>query len=234
MYCPNCGFRNEDDCNFCVNCGAPLGSAHSAEEHYSDRRDTRPLRNDTYQADQGSYYVDDDEYYEEGRSNVKFIIAVVAIALVLGVAAFGVVHFLLGSHGQPSDGATPPIVDNNDTYTTEYDSDSDVDTYDSNSDSDTYNGGTACSNYSSNDYIIPDSDSRYLTDGEVSSLSQREIQYAINEIYARHGATFDDQDVKNYFYSKDWYSPSQSKDDAKKEFNKYEKANIDLLSKYRK
>ena len=37
------------------------------------------------------------------------------------------------------------------------------------------------------DYIIPDSDTKLLTDSDIEGLSARELNYAKNEIYARHG-----------------------------------------------
>ena len=40
------------------------------------------------------------------------------------------------------------------------------------------------------DYILPDSNSRYLTESDIQYLSIREINYAKNEIYARHGRRF--------------------------------------------
>ncbi len=43
----------------------------------------------------------------------------------------------------------------------------------------------------SDDYILPESNSRYLTDADVAGLSLKEINYAKNEIYARHGRKFD-------------------------------------------
>lgn len=62
------------------------------------------------------------------------------------------------------------------------------------------------------DYIIPDSDSRYLTWDDVSGLSLREINYAKNEIYARHGRMFDSKELMEYFSTKSWYSPKYDAD----------------------
>lgn len=82
------------------------------------------------------------------------------------------------------------------------------------------------------DYIIPDSDSRYLTDADIEGLSLREINYAKNEIYARRGRKFDSKELQEYFNGKDWYSgtiePLKFNDSV---FNKYERANAVFLSK---
>lgn len=81
-------------------------------------------------------------------------------------------------------------------------------------------------------YIIPDSDSRYLTEDEVKKLSLKEINYAKNEIYARHGRKFDSQELQNYFNSKSWYhgtiEPANFQNSL---LNNYEQKNAELLSK---
>ena len=50
---------------------------------------------------------------------------------------------------------------------------------------------TCCSTvYAASDYIIADSNSRYLTYEDVGSLSLQQVNYAKNEIFARHGRKF--------------------------------------------
>lgn len=87
----------------------------------------------------------------------------------------------------------------------------------------------------SSEYILPDSNTRYLSDSEAAALGAEKIQLAINEIYARHGRVFINADNSAYFSSKSWYQPVQGKTDAQieAEFNEYEKANLDLMNKYR-
>lgn len=66
--------------------------------------------------------------------------------------------------------------------------------------------GSENSNLSSaSEYIIEDSDSRLLTEDELYYYSADELRIARNEIYARHGRLFDDQELQNYFDSKSWY-----------------------------
>lgn len=55
------------------------------------------------------------------------------------------------------------------------------------------------------DFIIPDSNSRYLDRDDVAFLSLQEINYAKNEIYARHGRNFKSKELSDYFNSKAWY-----------------------------
>ena len=82
--------------------------------------------------------------------------------------------------------------------------------------------------------VIPDSDTRTLTDADVRRMTQDQIQTAINEIYARHGYKFKDQGIYNYFSQFDWYKPvTTDQADAKRQFNSTENYNVELLQKYR-
>lgn len=85
------------------------------------------------------------------------------------------------------------------------------------------------------DYIIPDSNSRYLSEADIQNMSIQQINYAKNEIYARHGRIFASNELKNYFESKSWYQGTI--DGAtfdktyKNYFNEYEIVNAEFLSK---
>ena len=48
------------------------------------------------------------------------------------------------------------------------------------------------------EYIIPDSNSRYLTESDISGLSLQQLNYAKNEIYARRGRKFDSVELQEY------------------------------------
>ena len=92
---------------------------------------------------------------------------------------------------------------------------------------------------SSGDYIIPDSSSRYITEEDLAGLSDYEILLARNEIYARHGRIFVNEELDSYFRSKSWYQPTVSGSDFTEEyaasvFNEFERANIDTIVKYEK
>ena len=86
------------------------------------------------------------------------------------------------------------------------------------------------------DYILPDSSTKYLKEKDLEGLSEQELKIARNEIYARHGRKFTDSELQEYFESKDWYEPSISADDFKDEdyLNKIELTNLDLIVEYEK
>lgn len=60
--------------------------------------------------------------------------------------------------------------------------------------------------YIEGDYILADSDIREVDKKELRELSDDELCLARNEIYARHGRKFNDNEIQNYFSSQSWYS----------------------------
>ena len=83
------------------------------------------------------------------------------------------------------------------------------------------------------DYILPGSDSRYLSRSDLEGFTAEDCRLARNEIYARHGRMFQDEALQNYFNSFDWYHPSISPDDFDESMlNDYEAANRDLIVAY--
>lgn len=98
--------------------------------------------------------------------------------------------------------------------------------------------GEKASNSSSNfdnnipnsDYIFHDSNQRYLSKSEISTLNKWNMEIALNEIYARYGRKFSSDDLSSYFNSKSWYSGTiDSKKFNESVFNDYERKNIDLI-----
>lgn len=83
----------------------------------------------------------------------------------------------------------------------------------------------------SNNYIIEDSDRRYLTKDDLSGYTKEQLGYIRNEIYARYGYVFEGSNNKYqiYFDKKDWYQKDYSFTADWQEFNDYERANIQLI-----
>lgn len=86
----------------------------------------------------------------------------------------------------------------------------------------------------SGDFIFADSDSRYLTYEDLAPLTAEELLLARNEIYARRGYIFQNEELNAYFSAKSWYEPSVEGDDFTEEyaslvFNSYEIANIGAI-----
>lgn len=84
------------------------------------------------------------------------------------------------------------------------------------------------------EYVIGDSDKKYLTQDDVRGLTLQEINYAKNEIYARHGRRFQSAELQNYFDSKSWYKGLYEPEDFDQNYsgrmlNDFEKKNAEFL-----
>lgn len=94
--------------------------------------------------------------------------------------------------------------------------------------------------YESNasEYILPNSDSQYISKSDLEGLSQWEARVARNEIMARHGRKFRDQELQEYFNGCSWYSGTVEPDDFDKNYeanlNEYEKKNVTTIKNYEK
>lgn len=80
-------------------------------------------------------------------------------------------------------------------------------------------------------FIFTNSDSSYLSNAQVSALSDNDLQLAINEIYARRGRIFKDASLNAYFNSQSWYEGKYTAEEFEKnvKFNTYEQKNLQLL-----
>lgn len=88
------------------------------------------------------------------------------------------------------------------------------------------------------EYILPNSDSEYISKSDLEGLSQWEARVARNEIMARHGRIFRDQELQEYFNGCSWYSGTVEPDDFDENYdenlNEYEKKNVTTIKNYEK
>ena len=87
------------------------------------------------------------------------------------------------------------------------------------------------SSKTNNSYIFSNSSSSYLSNSDVSALSDNNLTIALNEIYARRGRIFKDSALSSYFNSQAWYTPkyTQAEFDKNVTFNDYEQKNLQLM-----
>lgn len=82
-------------------------------------------------------------------------------------------------------------------------------------------------------YIIPYSDSRMLSDSDLQGITRSDLTLARNEIYARHGRMFKDDDIRAYFESQAWYAGIVPADQfSESVLSKTEKTNISTIKAY--
>ena len=82
-------------------------------------------------------------------------------------------------------------------------------------------------------YLLPDSDSRFITKEDLYAFDAKECMLARNEIFARNGRKFSDDEVRAYFESQSWYKGTiEPADFNESSLNKYEQTNIATIIEY--
>lgn len=83
------------------------------------------------------------------------------------------------------------------------------------------------------DYILPTSNSAYLTMEDLEGFTAEDCRLARNELYARYGRKFTDETLRAYFEAKEWYEGTIEPDDFTEDMlNEYELYNRDLIVEY--
>lgn len=86
------------------------------------------------------------------------------------------------------------------------------------------------------DSIMPQTYSQYITEDDLSVFSNSELRLIRNEIFARHGRIFYDEELSGYFGGKAWYNPMYSPDQFDANMDQYltacELANLDVIISY--
>ncbi len=97
------------------------------------------------------------------------------------------------------------------------------------------NGGDIDQSTLTDGMIIPDSDSRKLTEDDLKGLDKQQLRIARNEIYARHGRKFTDQKLQEHFGKLPWYAPVVDPEDFDESIlSEIEKYNLELIGKLEK
>lgn len=80
------------------------------------------------------------------------------------------------------------------------------------------------------EFVLKNSDSQMISEDEIEALTPLECKIARNEIYARHGRIFKDEQLQNYFESCSWYEGRISADDFDIDMlNSFEKENANMV-----
>ncbi len=81
-------------------------------------------------------------------------------------------------------------------------------------------------------YLLPDSATRKITADDLAGMSAKDLTYARNEIYARHGKVFVHNELNRYFETKSWYHADPSFTDNM--VSDLEGANAGFILQYQK
>ncbi len=86
--------------------------------------------------------------------------------------------------------------------------------------------------YNPNVGKYPQGSTKLLAEEDVNNMSADDLKYMRNEIYARHGYSFQTKAVRSMFDKLDWYVPVCI--DVRDQLTDNEVANIDLIYRYEK
>lgn len=85
----------------------------------------------------------------------------------------------------------------------------------------------------SNYYILPQSSQRLLTYVDIENFTKQDMMLARNEIFARHGRKFNDEDIRTYFEAQSWYNGTIAPEDfSTSVLSAVEQQNIDFIKQY--
>lgn len=79
--------------------------------------------------------------------------------------------------------------------------------------------------------FILETDRRVYDSIEIEQLSIEELNLAYNEIFARHGHDFKNNELKAYFDKLSWYNPIQDKTVSIEELSEIERTNLNTIKK---
>ena len=235
QYCVRCGERLEDGIRFCTACGAPVGDAAQDETTVLPTDTIRPPR-----PVRPSY---EPRPAVSAGSSWGGIAAKVVIGALAGVGVAALIGvFLLHGIPAPDTGAN---VEEARTAPTPQQEESVKEPEETPAPTVTAPAPTPEPTPapapepepaptpevpSTGSYVLPDSTTRDYTYAELDALSNWELYLARNELYARHGRQFVNQDLQTYFGSQPWYQgtiPPDSFDEGV--FNSHEIHNRDLI-----
>lgn len=88
-------------------------------------------------------------------------------------------------------------------------------------------------NTGTENYLLPFSSSRLVTESDLQGFSPSELVLARNEIYARHGRLFQDPTIARYFQAQTWYNGIIAADDFSEDvLSEIEVQNIRFIKEY--
>lgn len=241
MFCTNCGAEVPDGTRFCTSCGAALTTEPPSPDKTVSMPSVAQGPAPAYDSARVDAPVAPAPSPAQGQaprhSGGSSVVAVV-MSLVALVAVAALVVVVLDPFGSPDAQQTAetqqeqPAQGEEDDEAPEDDADdASDDAADATTDDQSAQGGdnnvvvmvdskdspsrpdTVVVHESDGSYVLADSSTRAYTAGELDHLSDWELYLARNEIYARHGRRFNNEDLQRYFDSQPWYTPLYSPED---------------------
>lgn len=187
--------------------------ANKAEKNVESRSEHRKIKNK-----------------EDGLSNKRYFSLILSIAgvLIIGATAIFYVYPKIMNEGNihPENTSTKAVADKDVKKETKSEKPTETKTKEVAKETTTKETKVSDEEKQSKDYVLPESNSRKLTNADLIKLAPNELRLARNEIYARHGLVFKSSDLTIYFSSKSWYKPNPAYGGA---LNDVEQYNLNLI-----
>ena len=242
--CPKCGTPNLDDAAFCENCGSPL--TNTAPVPVNQAKQPPAAKPPVYNQAPPAYNQAPPAYNQGAPAqkqgvNKTAIIIVAIVAFAVIAASVSAVIIFKGKNSS-NEVVTSTTASTTEATTAEEITESTTETTTQTTTEKTTEATTkkkkpkkvtTTAEYYEDEYLYP-SDSEYISYAELDYMSKDEVRRILNEMYARHGARFNQKKNIQYFNSQSWYTPTCSMEEAEKHFNKYERANRDTIVEYEK
>lgn len=217
MFCKNCGNKLPDTASFCPECGIKVKKEESKTTienekvtNVSNVLETRVERNKK----------------SKNNNSTIIIAAVFAVVVIVGLV------FII-SPWKSHDSYTPTEVVVENDKNEDMLKDSSKSTSKKKSNKSTKSDTKKEEEQTNDGYILKDSDSRVLTESDLSGLTAEQLRLARNEIYARHGRKFNDTTLQSYFDKCSWYHGTIEPDSFSEDLlNDFEKQNKDIITNY--
>lgn len=242
MFCKNCGAKLRDGAAFCANCGTKVTTPETTKATQPPQQYFTPIVTPK-QPDIVNVPATDTNTNKTAKKKwIPFLLLTAIIIILL------IIVLVLAIGKTKTASSTKNIIDAGSTAentTAPTDSTADMESSENGTDisaSNTVNEPEISETEiietqepEELQYILPTSDSEYLTMDDLEGLTAEECRIARNELYARHGRLFTDEALQAYFDSCDWYTGSIAPEDFDESIlNEYEFANRDLIVTFEK
>lgn len=197
--CAGCGKKLKPDAKFCTSCGLQVGAANTPTVS------SKPPLPDSSKKDSG-----------------KLVMGIVIAILVVVVVLLGVLVVIPGIKKNGSGDGNGNVAANKEVTEAVVDTTSEVASTEESALTTAQStitteapidkvveDDTVTDEISPDDYFIPNSSAEEISESDYSEFSWKDLCYAKNEIYARHGYIFKSEELQQYFGSQPWYKKSK-------------------------
>lgn len=210
--CAGCGKPLKPNSKFCTSCGLPVGApsnSTAAPQKTVSQSIPQKVSQNTAQKKDSSKLI------------MGIIIVILAIAVIAILAVFVILPSLKGNdsgdsnHTQSSnteiaEATTADTATSETAVTTEVPSTAAASSVTTEAAiSEVTEDASVTDEISPDDYLIANSSAEEIDTSDYSDFSWKDLCYAKNEIYARHGYIFKSTELQEYFDSQPWYKKNK-------------------------